>query len=145
MIAIVEGDRTTYSGALTAGQWYTVAALGAGGEMGGLATPVQAPSGSIGVSDLPSVLAIGSISPNPFNPSTRIAFDLPARSHVELAIYDMRGRLVKGLIGGTMEAGRHEIDWNGRDDDGRQQSAGVYLMRLDAGGETRTAKMVMAK
>ncbi len=84
--------------------------------------------------------------PNPFNPTTSIAFDLPRSVAVDLKIFDVEGRLVCTLIAGQVfEAGRHEVQWNGRDDAGRVLPSGVYLYRLDADGYTRTRRMTHLK
>jgi hypothetical protein len=84
--------------------------------------------------------------PNPFNPRTMIAFDLPHRQRVDLRVYDVSGRLVKVLAGGKVyEAGRHELVWNGRDDEGRRQAAGTYFFRMEADGQVQTRRVVMIK
>ena len=62
----------------------------------------------------PKATALASIYPNPFNPTTKIAFDLSAKGHVELAIYDVSGRTVAVLVDRELEAGRHEAFWNGK-------------------------------
>jgi len=84
--------------------------------------------------------------PNPFNPVTTIAFDLPRPATVTLRVYDLSGRLVRSLVDGeVMEAGRREMAWRGRDDGGRSVAAGVYLYRLEANGYTETKRMVLVK
>ena len=89
--------------------------------------------------------------PNPFNPNTIIKFDLPARSQVEVSIYDVNGKLVKKLINDQKEAGYHSIEWNGTDTYGRKVSSGIYFYRISAknlrnGSEfIQTKKMVLLK
>jgi S-formylglutathione hydrolase FrmB len=84
--------------------------------------------------------------PNPFNPQTRIAFDLPNREAVTLQVFDMAGRLVRNLIAAEPHApGRHEVVWNGRDDRGRRVSSGTYFYRLEAGAFSETKRMVLIK
>ncbi len=69
--------------------------------------------------------------PNPFNPSTSIAFSLARRSSVSLEIYDLRGRHLRSLVSGTaLEPGRHVQTWNGEDRRGHEVASGVYLYRL---------------
>ncbi|MEN8008484.1 MAG: FlgD immunoglobulin-like domain containing protein [Candidatus Krumholzibacteriota bacterium] len=82
------------------------------------------------VNDLPSLGKKLDIFPNPFNPGTRIRFDLPAAGHVALSVYDARGRHVATLHDGQTDAGPLHFDWNGRDDQGLVQPGGVYLFRL---------------
>ena len=96
--------------------------------------------------DIPEVFALLGCTPNPFNPMTTISYELPQPSHVNLHIYDIAGRLVRNLESGrTMEAGRHDVVWRGRDEDGRPVSTGVYMYRLTAGGYSETRRMVLVK
>jgi len=81
------------------------------------------------------------VSPNPSLAATRLAFDLPRESRVSLAIYDIAGRRVHTVVDGMRGAGRHQEAWDGRGDGGRAL-AGVFFVRLDAGGETRTERLV---
>jgi len=84
--------------------------------------------------------------PNPFNPQTTIAFELPNEQAVSLRIFDVSGRLVRELVDGEIYAqGRSEVTWNGRDDDGRQVAAGVYFYRLDAGEFSESKPMALVK
>ena len=80
--------------------------------------------------DLPRVRNELDIYPNPFNPGTRIHFDLPAAGHVALSVYDARGRHVATLHDGQAAAGPLGFDWNGRNDQGLAQPGGVYLFRM---------------
>jgi hypothetical protein len=84
-------------------------------------------------------------SPNPFNPVTSIAFDLPRPGNVSLRIYDVKGGLVATLADGYMTEGRKELTWSATDSGGRPVASGVYFYRLDAGGFTRVRKMVLLK
>lgn len=83
--------------------------------------------------------------PNPFNPSTRIALTLAHASDVKLVIYNLLGRQVKVLADEPMEAGRHEVDWDGTTDAGSRASSGVYFYRLEAGDFGMTRKMILLK
>ncbi len=84
--------------------------------------------------------------PNPFNPSTTIAFELEAPAGVTLGIYDVAGRLVRTLVAGEVTGpGRHEATWDGRDAGGRTVEAGVYLCRLQAAGQVLTRRMTLLK
>ena len=83
--------------------------------------------------------------PNPFNPKTQLAFTLPAPGAVSLRIYAVSGRLVRELATGRLEAGRHVLDWDGRDAAGAEQSSGIYFARLVTPfGEQRT-KMTLLR
>ncbi len=96
--------------------------------------------------DVPTATARLAAWPNPFNPRTRIRFSLEARGHVKLAIYDSAGRLVRELYPGTLlDAGDHEIIWDGRDDAGRELPSGVYLCKITAATRKATTKLIMLK
>jgi flagellar hook capping protein FlgD len=84
--------------------------------------------------------------PNPFNPQTTIAFDLPQRAVASLRIYDVSGRLVRELIAGDeLAQGAHSVSWNGRNDRGQALAAGVYFYRLQAGEYLATRRMALIK
>jgi len=90
-------------------------------------------------------LRLGQSYPNPFGPSTTIRYSLPARAHVRLGIYDVAGREVAVIQDGVLPGGPHEVRWDGAGRRGMPLSAGVYFVRLDAGGETRTSKMMFVR
>ncbi|MCX6639150.1 MAG: SBBP repeat-containing protein [bacterium] len=79
-------------------------------------------------------------SPNPFNPTTTIRYELPTNSHVSLEVFDVSGRLVTTLINGMREVGNHEVTF-----DASGLAAGVYVYRLQAGEYTGVQKMVLLK
>jgi len=90
--------------------------------------------------------ALSAAWPNPFNPSTRLAFTLAAPANLRLDIHDARGRRVRRLAEGLFAAGAHERTWDGRDEAGRALPAGVYFARMVCGdGWSRTARLVMVK
>jgi hypothetical protein len=95
--------------------------------------------------EIPQVLSISGIRPNPFNPSTTLSFTLPRSGHAELAVYSITGQRVRTLLSGPLSAGSHSVVWNGRDNSGKPVSSGVYLSRLTAGKQTATGKMVLLK
>lgn len=106
-------------------------------------TAVNDQPGSVPV---PTRFTLGPNVPNPFNPSTRISFELPARAEVSLLVYDTAGRLVRSLAEHTpYEAGTHEVAWDGRDDRGATLAAGVYHVRMAGAGFDETRKVVMVK
>lgn len=78
--------------------------------------------------------------PNPFNPSTVLRIQLGVVSDVMLKIYDVNGREVKTLINGQMNAGNHEVTF-----DGSKLASGIYYAVLDASGNKETIKMILAK
>jgi hypothetical protein len=100
-----------------------------------------------GVDDTPGKSGITMYQnvPNPFNPSTRISFDLEQRENVTVSVYDVKGRLVNTLFSGQLEAGPQSVDWNGTSANGTRVSSGVYLYVLRTSTETISRRMVMLK
>jgi hypothetical protein len=90
-------------------------------------------------------LALHQNVPNPFNPQTTIAYDLPSTSRVRLLVMDVSGKLVRTLVDETQSTGSRSVVWNGRDDGGNAVSSGVYFYVLDAGKERLTRKLVLLK
>ena len=88
---------------------------------------------------LPTAFAL-SAQPNPFNPATQLAFDLPQAARVTLAVYDVTGRLVRTLVDAPYAAGRYTVPF-----DGGTLPSGVYLARCDAGSVSLTRKLVLLK
>ena len=83
--------------------------------------------------------------PNPFNPRTEIGFTLAAPARAQLAVYDMRGRLVRILRDDDLPSGDHTAVWDGTDTAGRAQPSGGYVFRLSAGGESRVVKALLLR
>lgn len=83
--------------------------------------------------------------PNPFNPRTSVWFDLPRSGEVSLEVFDATGRHVRTLACGAYEAGRHEVQWNGVNDDGRPVSSGVYFVVLGRDGGSQPLKVTLLK
>jgi len=84
--------------------------------------------------------------PNPFNPATRISFDVPdGGANVSLVIYDSAGRLVRTLVNGYEPQGTREVSWLGENDQGQPVSSGVYFYKLTAPSFSKTKKMVLLR
>lgn len=110
-----------------------------------LAVPVVQTGVAAADETAPRRVALHANRPNPFNPVTTIAFDLPARQQVDLSIYDVGGRLVRRLAGGPMNAGTHELVWDGRAAGGEESASGIYFYRLETGDFTQTKKMILIR
>jgi len=109
-------------------------------------TPGETNSPPIGVFDLPtSALHLATPHPNPFNPQTTVTFSLPTAQTVHLAVFDVRGRRVRTLYQGALEAGPHSLRWNGQDDGGRSLPSGMYCVNLVAGGEARNRRVMLVR
>jgi flagellar hook assembly protein FlgD len=84
--------------------------------------------------------------PNPFNPVTKIAFDVPrGGAKVALHIYDVSGRLVRTLVDGFEPSGTRTASWYGRDDQGRPVASGTYYYQLTAPSFSERRKMLLLK
>ena len=94
---------------------------------------------------VPTEFALHNNYPNPFNPTTTIAYDLPQDGNVRLIIYDVMGREVTRLVNGFTPAGYHNVRWDARNALGEQVSAGVYFYHLQSGAHVKTQKMVLLK
>jgi len=83
--------------------------------------------------------------PNPFNPNTTIKYTLPQAAKVELKIYNILGQVVKTLVEEEKPAGFYEVNWDGRDEQGRSVSSSIYLYQIKAGDFVETKKMQLVK
>ena len=83
--------------------------------------------------------------PNPFRGDAVIAFELERPARVSLSVHDVSGRAVATLAEGEFGRGPHEVSWNGLAADGRTLPAGVYLVRMTAGGSSLTRKMTLVR
>ncbi|MEJ2721782.1 MAG: FlgD immunoglobulin-like domain containing protein, partial [bacterium] len=139
------GDTTWVDAA--AGGWryrYAVTALDVAGNESALALPAVV----TGISEhaAPLVYSLHPSAPNPFNPSTRVTYDVPpGGGNVTIKVYDVTGRLVMTLVDERKNPGRHTVTWNGTDDRGGQVSTGVYFCRMQAPGYEKTVKMTLLK
>ena len=79
------------------------------------------------------------------NPTTNVRLDLAREGHVQLRVHDVAGRVVRTLIDEPLPAGRHTFAWDGLDHDGRRVSSGIYLLRMNAGDDAATRKMIVLK
>lgn len=115
---------------MTDGSWYETVLL---------------PDGQVTVGDSSAVPELPSgaplrVGPNPFNPSTRLSFELLRSGPVRVTVHDAGGALVATLLDGIREAGLATVRWNGRDRAGRTAPSGMYLFRVESASGTRAAK-----
>ncbi len=94
---------------------------------------------------VPVQLVLHQNAPNPFNPATRIRYDLPAAAHVRVAVFDAQGRLVRQLVDAPVAAGSHFVDWLGTNDQGKALGSGTFFYRLETGPRTLTRKMLLVR
>ncbi|TVQ68575.1 MAG: T9SS C-terminal target domain-containing protein [Balneolaceae bacterium] len=92
------------------------------------------------VSEMAYQLGLNQNYPNPFNPSTVITYEVSGQQHVRLSVYDVTGRLITVLVDQQQAPGEYQVNW-----DAGQLSSGVYIYRLEAGGQTITRNMTFVK
>jgi len=100
---------------------------------GGTSTPPE-------YDEVPSAITLDPAYPNPFNPSTTISFALPEALSVSLEVYNITGQRVAVLAQGLMQEGRHDLRFDATD-----LSSGIYMIRLQAGGESQLRKVTLIK
>jgi hypothetical protein len=129
------------------GTYYLVVAVDDMNHSGGYSVRMDASGGATPAGDtlVPTALAFDGVAPNPFNPMTYISYAVPAAGRVQIVVYDVRGRAVRALLDGQVEAGYHKVSWDGRNDQGQGAAAGVYFARIANGQSSDTVKMVLAK
>ncbi len=94
---------------------------------------------------IPRVFALNHAYPNPFNPMTKISFSLPEAQPVRLNVYGVDGKLVYTLVDETLDAGLHQVIWNGQNNAGTEQASGLYFYRIQAGPYSQVRKMTLLK
>jgi len=90
-------------------------------------------------------LSLARAFPNPFNPKTTVQFSLAEPGFAQLGVHDAQGRLLRVLVAAELPAGPQAVTWNGTDALGRPVASGVYFIRLRAGGEVFSQKVLLAK
>jgi hypothetical protein len=104
-------------------------------DLSDVTTSVGSPASSLGLRAFP----------NPFNPATNVEFALPAPGRVVLRVYDASGARVRTLADGFQSQGAHRVAWDGRNEHGLRVASGVYLLRIEAAGQSITRKLTLLK
>ena len=94
---------------------------------------------------LPTSYGLLQNSPNPFNPTTTIRYALPEASDVKISVFNILGQNVRDLVNSHLEAGTHEVVWDGKSSSGDQVASGIYFYKISANNFTDTKKMVLLK
>ncbi len=96
---------------------------------------------------LPKAFSLAQNSPNPFNPSTSIQYNVPEgeAGRISLKVFDIRGQLVKSLVDAFASPGLYKVHWDGSSERGMEVPSGVYFYRLQTGSFTQTRKMILLK
>jgi len=96
-------------------------------------------------SSIPVINGISSIYPNPFNPSTKINFNLKQNMLVKIEIFNLKGQKVKTVVNRTMDSGNHTVSWNGLDSNESPVSSGIYFSRMETSEKISIKKMMLLK
>jgi hypothetical protein len=123
-----------------AGGYYWLEDVDLSGVAGARHGPVLASGG-----DVPAAFSLAQNHPNPFNPNTRIMYNLASDCHVKLDIYNVVGQKVTTLVDEHQRAGSRTVEWNGRDASGANVASGIYFYRITAGSFVDIKKMVLLR
>ncbi len=94
---------------------------------------------------MPTSYALRQNVPNPFNPVTTIQYQLPVAGHVRIDVYNIAGRHVRTLVDEEQEPGYRNTVWDGTNQGGQKVASGVYMYRMQAGGQVSDKRMVLLK
>jgi hypothetical protein len=97
--------------------------------------------------NLPTRLTLAQprLTPNPAWGAVRVDFELPRSGDVRLCITDPAGRHVRSLLRGNLGQGNRTVSWDGRNDHGRPVASGVYLVRVETQGQSRTGRVTVLR
>jgi len=94
---------------------------------------------------LPNEYSLAQNNPNPFNPSTKIQFELPRAGHIRLTVFNVLGQTVRTLCDEKLPGGKHSVIFDGKNNNGGKIASGIYFYRLEAGDFTQSKKMILLK
>jgi len=109
--------------------------------LGGVIMEVGRPTNTIS----PTKYELKQNRPNPFNSVTTIGYQLPKHSHVRIRVYNILGQELKVLFDGEQRPGYHTVQWDGRDEAGRDVPSGVYLCLFRTGDFEDVKKMILIR
>ena len=81
------------------------------------------------------------VDPNPSSSAAHVVFTVPVRSWIEAQVLDVTGRKIRSLGHGILLEGEQRLEWDGKDDHGQSASAGIYFVRVKAGGQEEIRKI----
>jgi photosystem II stability/assembly factor-like uncharacterized protein len=97
------------------------------------------------LTNIPKTYRLSQNYPNPFNPETKISFTIPKAGDVTIKVYDIQGREVTTLVNASMNAGAHEVVWNGTNASGARVASGMYVYTMKSADRVLSKKMVLMK
>jgi len=111
--------------------------------------PIAIPGGSLAVAErnaaAPRDFILEQNYPNPTFGETQIAYSLPRTATVRLRLFNLLGQEVRTLVDGLVPAGKHQVKWNGLDQNGQRVAKGIYFYRLETPGAATTKKLAVIK
>ena len=106
----------------------------------GVKIPVSATPGEVNTAAVPTLTRLSDCWPNPFNPVTTIQYDLAHEGSVNIAVYDLRGRMVTELVNTVQPAGSYRLQWNARN-----HASGLYWLRFISQDYSQSQKLLLLK
>lgn len=97
------------------------------------------------ITSIPLKFDLGQNQPNPFNPETRIRYEIPKEGHVILTIFNLSGQKIVTLVDTINQPGRHEVTWSGKSDNGEKVASGIYFYQLSMDDHHRIQKMILLR
>jgi flagellar hook assembly protein FlgD len=94
---------------------------------------------------LPTTYHLSQNFPNPFNPHTRIGYQLPKTEHILVNIYNVLGESIKTLVDERQSAGAYSVIWDGTNDMGQKQANGVYVVSMQTASFQAVRKMTLLR
>ena len=83
--------------------------------------------------------------PNPFNPNTKISFNIDKPGFAVVSIYNQKGEFVKQLMNREVTTGSYELNWNGKDDNSKSVASGCYFTKVNLDGKSKIKQMLLLK
>lgn len=112
-------------------------------------TKIYKPDSTTSINDdseiLPMSIMLYQNYPNPFNPQTNIKFELNKLEEVSIKVYNVLGKEIKQLLQEYLPSGEHNIQWNGKGDEGSTLPSGIYFIQMIAGNYQKTIKTILLK
>ena len=95
--------------------------------------------------ELPAEWQLNQNHPNPFNPETRISYQVPKTSLVKIEVFNLLGQRIKTLVNEEKSPGTYQINWNGMDDQGKSVVSGIYLYRMQTQSFNQMKRMILLR
>ncbi len=94
---------------------------------------------------MPEQFELGQNFPNPFNPETEITFQVQKASNIEINVYNLNGQLICNLVNEVKSIGTYSVNWNSKDNNGKEVPSGVYIYTMKADNFSTSKKMTLLK